>query len=65
MWQDANNLHADTPVRPVVDTDALVMALDEGRLAGAGLDVIEGEPQIQADHPILKQPRCVVSCVHQ
>ncbi|KAF1846471.1 uncharacterized protein K460DRAFT_281634 [Cucurbitaria berberidis CBS 394.84] len=45
---------------PVIDTDALVRALDEEQIFGAGLDVIENEPNIQADHPILKQPRCVL-----
>ncbi len=29
---------------PVVDNDALIAALEEGLLAGAGLDVVEGEP---------------------
>jgi glyoxylate/hydroxypyruvate reductase len=45
---------------PVIDTDALVKALDEEKIFGAGLDVIENEPKIQADHPILKQERCVL-----
>ncbi|KAH5138191.1 hypothetical protein HBH69_224220 [Parastagonospora nodorum] len=45
---------------PVIDTDALVKALDEQQIFGAGLDVIENEPNIQADHPILKQERCVL-----
>lgn len=45
---------------PVVDTDALVKALDEEKIFGAGLDVIENEPNIHSDHPILKQPRCVL-----
>ncbi|KAL5117847.1 hypothetical protein ACEQ8H_004165 [Pleosporales sp. CAS-2024a] len=45
---------------PVIDTTALVEALDQGKIFGAGLDVIENEPNIQADHPILKQPRAVV-----
>jgi D-3-phosphoglycerate dehydrogenase len=29
---------------PVVDTAALIEALDRGRLSGAGIDVVEGEP---------------------
>lgn len=45
---------------PIIDTDALVKALDDGTIFGAGLDVIENEPNIQANHPILKQPRCVL-----
>jgi glyoxylate/hydroxypyruvate reductase len=45
---------------PIIDTDALVKALDEGHIFGAGLDVIENEPNISADHPLLKQPRCVL-----
>lgn len=45
---------------PVIDTNALVEALDQGTIFGAGLDVIEDEPNIPADHPVLKQPRCVV-----
>jgi glyoxylate/hydroxypyruvate reductase len=45
---------------PVIDTNALCKALDEGQIFGAGLDVIENEPNIEANHPILKQPRCVL-----
>jgi phosphoglycerate dehydrogenase-like enzyme len=39
-----------------VVTDELMRALNEGRLAGAGLDVVEPEP-LPADHPLWKSPR--------
>ncbi|OAG10194.1 uncharacterized protein CC84DRAFT_1236371 [Paraphaeosphaeria sporulosa] len=45
---------------PVVDTDALVDALQQEQIFGAGLDVIEGEPEIAKGHPILRQERCVL-----
>ena len=41
----------------VVDTDALVKALKEGWIWGAGLDVIEGEPNIGKDHPLVQEPK--------
>ncbi len=37
----------------VVDTDALFEALENKRLAGAGLDVIEGEELIKEEHELL------------
>jgi D-lactate dehydrogenase len=40
----------------VVDTDALLWALDEGILAGAGLDVIEGEEVIAEEKQLLAMP---------
>jgi glyoxylate/hydroxypyruvate reductase len=45
----------------VIETDALAAALKEHRLFGAGLDVLSGEPDIPADHPLLKDVRCVVT----
>ncbi|EED84953.1 predicted protein [Postia placenta Mad-698-R] len=44
----------------LVDSDALALALREGWLWGAGIDVVEGEPHVGADHPLVKEPRCVV-----
>jgi glyoxylate reductase len=43
---------------PVVDEAALVHALENGKIAGAGLDVFENEPII---HPGLKRPNVVLA----
>ncbi|WP_020574438.1 D-2-hydroxyacid dehydrogenase family protein [Actinopolymorpha alba] len=45
---------------PIVDQDALIAALESGRLAGAGLDVYDEEP-LPADHPILRAPRTLLT----
>lgn len=45
---------------PVVDARALVAALDEGRLAGAALDVFEEEP-LPSDSPVRDHERIVVT----
>lgn len=42
---------------PLVDTEALADALRSGTIAGAGLDVLEGEPQVSADHVLLRDPQ--------
>ncbi|KAI5121428.1 hypothetical protein M0805_006190 [Coniferiporia weirii] len=44
----------------LVDSDALARALREGWIWGAGLDVVEGEPRVGSDHPLVKEPRCVI-----
>ncbi|KAJ7448014.1 hypothetical protein FB451DRAFT_1289562 [Mycena latifolia] len=44
----------------VVDSDALATALREKWIWGAGLDVIEGEPRITKDHPLVNEPKCVM-----
>ncbi len=40
----------------LVDTSALIWALDEGIISGAGLDVIEGEDLIQEEKQLLSSP---------
>ncbi|ALV62537.1 D-3-phosphoglycerate dehydrogenase [Thermococcus sp. 2319x1] len=45
---------------PIVDTNALVKALQEGWIAGAGLDVFEEEP-LPKDHPLTKLDNVVLT----
>lgn len=45
---------------PLVDATALAAALHDGRLAGAGLDVLETEPP-PADNPLLTARNCYVT----
>lgn len=41
---------------PIVDTDALVWALDAGKISGAGLDVLDDEAAVvEHDHPLKKR----------
>jgi D-lactate dehydrogenase len=41
----------------LIDTAALVWALDEGILSGAGLDVLEGEDMIKEETQLLESPQ--------
>jgi len=45
---------------PLVEARALADALNEGRLAGAALDVLDAEPP-PADHPLLTARNCLVT----
>lgn len=44
----------------VVDVDAVLAALEDGTLDGAGIDVLPAEPP-PADHPLLRHPRALLS----
>lgn len=44
----------------LVDTDALVVALADGRIAGAALDVTDPEP-LPTGHPLWSEPRALIS----
>ena len=46
---------------PIVEQAALVEALIQKRLAGAGLDVFDLEPPLPANHPILTAPNTVLT----
>lgn len=46
---------------PIVEQAALVEALTQKRLAGAGLDVFDLEPPLPANHPILTAPNTVLT----
>jgi phosphoglycerate dehydrogenase-like enzyme len=45
---------------PLIDTDALLAALEAGTIAGAGIDVYDIEP-LPVDHPLRSAPRTVLT----
>jgi phosphoglycerate dehydrogenase-like enzyme len=58
MKRDA--LLVNTSRGPIVDTGAVLEALDQGRLGGVGLDVFDEEP-LPADHPLRTAPRTLLT----
>ncbi|KZS97221.1 hypothetical protein SISNIDRAFT_450016 [Sistotremastrum niveocremeum HHB9708] len=56
----SNAVLVNTARGTCVDSDALAKALKEKWIWAAGLDVVEGEPNISADHPLVKEPRAVI-----
>jgi len=45
----------------LIDTDALLKALESGQVSGAGLDVIEDAPPLAEDHPFLKMSNVILT----
>ncbi len=45
---------------PIVDTAALLAALEDGTIAGAGIDVYDEEP-LPPDHPLRGAPHTIVT----
>lgn len=46
---------------PVINTSAMVKALKQGEISGAGIDVFDTEPPLSEDHEILKLENVVVT----
>ena len=59
-WMKPTAFLINTSRGPLVDENALADALNAGRLAGAGLDVLSIEPP-PLDHPLLRAKNCCVT----
>lgn len=46
---------------PIVDNDALAELLNNGKIAGAGIDVFDMEPPIPSDYPLLSAKNAVLT----
>ena len=46
---------------PIVDNDALADALNEGRIAGAGIDVFDMEPPIPGDYKLVQAKNAILT----
>lgn len=46
---------------PIIDNAALAELLNEGKIAGAGIDVFDMEPPIPADYPLLSAKNAVLT----
>ncbi|WP_134685036.1 C-terminal binding protein [Brevibacillus migulae] len=59
-WMKDSALIINTSRGPVIDENALLSALQTGRIAGAALDVVEYEP-IQPDNPLLTMENVILT----
>lgn len=46
---------------PVIDNQALAEALNNEQIAGAGIDVFDGEPPLEADYPLLHAKNVILT----
>lgn len=59
-WMKPTAFLINTSRGPLIDEPALADALNEGRLAGAGLDVLSAEPP-PAGHPLFTAKNCLIT----
>lgn len=56
-----NAVLINTARGPIVDSAALAEALNNGKIAGAGIDVFEKEPPIDPSHPLIGAKNCILT----
>ena len=59
-WMKPTAFLLNTSRGPLIDEPALAHALNDGKIAGAGLDVLSVEPP-PADNPLLQAKNCLVT----
>ncbi|MEW6303115.1 MAG: D-2-hydroxyacid dehydrogenase [Verrucomicrobiota bacterium] len=59
-WMKTTAFLLNTSRGPLIDEAALAFALNEGRIAGAGLDVLAVEPPV-ADNPLIGAKNCLIT----
>jgi len=59
-WMKPSAFLLNTSRGPLIDEAALAEALNNGRMAGAGLDVLSSEPP-PANHPLLSAKNCIIT----